>query len=114
MEWIENEIQSAISGWKRDNGHVDFWRRPLAAVASANDPLIGRLKQVVDPEHATAFDLLASARSVIVFFLPFHRRIGEENDRSGLYAARSWAESYTTTNGLIAAEVLIRGRWELW
>lgn len=103
MEWIENEIQSTISRWKSDNGDMDFWRRPLAGVASANDPLIDRLRLVVDSEHATAFDLLASAKSVIVFFVPFHRWVGRENDRSGFHAARSWAESYTATNSLIGA-----------
>jgi epoxyqueuosine reductase len=103
LEWVENEIQAAISHWKRENGDMDLWRRPLAAIASANDPLIPRLKQVVDPEHATAFDLLASAKSVVVFFVPFHRWIGEENSRSGFHAAHSWAESYVATNRLIAA-----------
>ena len=102
-EWLENEIQTEIFRWKRDHGNMDFWRRPLVGIASASDPLIGGLKLVVDSEHATAFDILTSARSVIVFFLPFQRWIGGKNDRSGTYAARIWAESYVAGNQLIAA-----------
>ncbi len=88
LGWLKNEIETEISRWKRDNGDMDFWRSPLVGVASPTDPLIGRLKLVVDPEHAAAFDILTSAKSAAVFFLPFQRWIGEENDRSGTYSAR--------------------------
>jgi epoxyqueuosine reductase QueG len=103
LEWLKNEIEIGISRWKRDNGDMDFWRSPLVGIASATDPLIGRLKLAVDTEHAAAFDILTSAKSVIVFFLPFQRWIGEENDRSETYSARIWAESYVSGNRLIAA-----------
>ncbi|MFP5212270.1 MAG: epoxyqueuosine reductase [Acidobacteriota bacterium] len=101
IESIQKEIQTAIDRWKKENGTVDYWRSPLAAVASAHDPLFEKLKEVVDPEHAYPRDLLPEAESVIVFFIPFQRWVGEENDRERPYAARSWAEAYVTTNRLI-------------
>ncbi|MGC8493139.1 MAG: epoxyqueuosine reductase [Syntrophobacteraceae bacterium] len=103
MQWIEEEIQTAIDSWKRENGGEDYWREPLTAVASAVDPLFDRLKSVVDPEHCVPADLVPGAKSVIVFFLPFEHWVGRENDRSGHFAARSWAQAYVTTNKLIAA-----------
>ncbi|HYA42017.1 MAG TPA: epoxyqueuosine reductase [Syntrophobacteraceae bacterium] len=101
--WLEHEIQNAISRWRRENAGMDFWRQPLAGVASANDPLFERLRLVVDPAHAAPFDILPSAKSVVLYFVPFQRWVGEENDRSGFYTARSWAECYTATNQLIGA-----------
>jgi epoxyqueuosine reductase QueG len=46
-------------------------------------------------------ELLSEARSVVVFFLPFQPRLGRENDQTAPFAARSWAESYVTTNRVI-------------
>ncbi len=102
VAWLESEIQSAISLWKEEHDCADYWRRPLAAVASAHDPLLRKLRLIVDPEHALPEELLPSARSVIVFFIPFQKWVGEENGRSDPFAARSWAEAYVTTNLLIA------------
>lgn len=102
VEWLEKEIGSAVSRYKSENGCADYWRSPLVAVASADDPLIKELRVLVDPEHALPSGLLLSARSVIVFFIPFQKWVGEENARSGIFAARSWAEAYVVTNQLIA------------
>lgn len=103
VEWLEDEIQSAISRWKHEHDCADYWRRPLAAIASAHDPLFEKLRLIIDPEHALPSELLPSARSVIVFFIPFHKWMGEENGRFGPFAARSWAEAYVITNQLIAS-----------
>ncbi|MCE5336519.1 MAG: hypothetical protein LLG06_18230 [Desulfobacteraceae bacterium] len=103
IQWLENEIQSVITVWTHEHKGVDYWLPPLAAVASARDGLFEELRRVIDPEHALPSDLLASARSVIVFFIPFREWLGEENGRSGGFAARSWAEAYPETNRLIAA-----------
>jgi epoxyqueuosine reductase len=103
LEWLEREIQTAVSRFGKERGCPDYWRPPLVGAVAADDPAIAELSRIVDPEHAAPRDLLASARSVIVYFLPFREWVGEENRRSGPFASRSWAESYTTTNACIAA-----------
>ena len=103
LEWLEREIQAAVFRYRESRGCADYWRSPLVAVAGADDPLIGELPRIGDPEHSAPRDLLASARSVIVFFIPFQKWVGEENDASGFFAAQSWAESYVATNDCIAA-----------
>ena len=101
QKWLREEIQKVLVEWVEGRKSRNYWREPLVAIASATDPLFGELRKVIDPEHAMPEDLLPGAQSVIVFFLPFLQWVGEENDRAEVYAARSWAESYTTTNRLI-------------
>jgi len=100
LEWLRSEIGQFVADWRQRRGKDD-WRRPLVAIASADDPLFGRLQRAVDPGHAMPGDLLKGVRSVIVFFLPFHRAVGEANDRKKGLASRGWAESYVETNLLI-------------
>lgn len=103
ITWLRNLIEAFITEWKSSQGANDYWLPPLVAVASAQDPMLGELKRVVDPEHAMPDEILAGAESIIVYFLPFQRWLGEQNDGHGVLAAESWAESYTTTNRLIGA-----------
>ena len=47
------------------------YREPLVGFVAADDPRFSELRQVVEPTHMMPQDLLAGARSVIAFFLPF-------------------------------------------
>ena len=82
-------------------GGKDYWRDPLVACASADDPAIDDLRRVVASDHAAPRDLLPDARSVIVYFLPFRPELGLGNTDCGVFSSRDWAESYVTTNSLI-------------
>jgi len=94
-------VQETLHSWKEETGR-DYWRSPLVAAASAEDPLFAELKTAVGPDHAMPGDLLESARSVVAFFLPFKRSLGRDNDAEPFYACRDWAEAYVETNRLIA------------
>ena len=98
---LTQAIRSTIERWVESGRGEDYWREPLVAVASAHDPLFHQLKDAVSPEHGMPEDLLKGAQSVIAFFLPFRQWVGEANVRIKGLSARSWAESYTATNGLI-------------
>jgi epoxyqueuosine reductase QueG len=100
LDWLQEEIDRTIEQWKEKTGK-DYWQKPLVGIASADDPLFAQLKVAVSPDHAMPQELLKEAQSVIVFFLPFKPSLGEENDRETFWAARTWAESYVTTNALI-------------
>ncbi|GLI36037.1 epoxyqueuosine reductase [Desulforhabdus amnigena] len=101
VSWLQKEIQSTIKCRLDQKGEKNYWREALVGIANADDPLFLKLREVVGPEHSIPQDLLPEARSVIVFFLPFQKTLGRENDQSTPFAARSWAESYVTTNRLI-------------
>lgn len=103
VEALRDEISLVMSEWRKDHSGPNLWKTPLVAVASADDPLFPRLKELIDPDHAVPRDLLPRARSVISFFLPFREWLVSENDETAPYAARSWGEAYVETNGLIAA-----------
>ena len=98
---LKEEILAAVSHWKHPEDEKFTWREPLLAVASAEDPLFPKLREVVDPAHAMPSDLVSGARSALVFFLPFHRSIGQENDREEFYSSTSWAKMLVETNLLI-------------
>jgi epoxyqueuosine reductase QueG len=70
--------------------------------ASVDDSLFLELKRIVSPTHALPNDLLPTARTVIVFFLPFHQSIARSNI-TGQLASREWAKAYVETNALIKA-----------
>lgn len=103
ITWLRNLIAEFIVDWRQSQGANDYWLPCLVGVASAKDPMLEELKRVVDPDHAMPNEILAGAESIIVFFLPFKRWLGEQNDGHGVLAAQSWAESYITTNLLIGA-----------
>jgi epoxyqueuosine reductase len=100
--WWQFEIARVLRRQQSELGLEHYWREPLVGVADASDPLFLQVKAVVDRDHAMPSDLLPGARSVIVYFLPFQRFLGQENARHKFFAARSWATAYVVTNRLIA------------
>ncbi len=62
-------------------GPLDLFEAPLVGVASAADPLWGRLRapDVVGPHHLPPDAWVPGARSVVAFFLPFTARVREAN-----------------------------------
>ena len=103
VAWLRDLIAEFVVDWKQSQGTSDYWKSPLVAAASAQDPMLGELKSAVDPWHAMPDEILQGARSIIVFFLPFQPWLDEQNDAHGILAAPSWAESYIATNRLIGA-----------
>ncbi len=100
--WWQHEIASVVRQQPPELGLSACWREPLVGVTRATDPMLLQLKTAVDPNHAMPSDLLPSARSVVVYFLPFQRYLGRENANHGFFAAPSWAAAYVITNRLIA------------
>jgi epoxyqueuosine reductase QueG len=71
-----------------DIGLFHIFDEPIVGFASADDPLFLRLQEeeLIGPHHMTPKEWLGSARSVIVYFLPFSKRIREANRTSGVVA----------------------------
>jgi epoxyqueuosine reductase QueG len=58
------------------------------------------LPKIAAANHIHPQDLLPTAKSVIVFFIPFQRQLVEEN-RNGDRPCRNWGLAYVQTNDLI-------------
>lgn len=76
------------------------WGRPHIGYARADDPLFGKLKEIVRPTHELPQDFLKEARTVITFFLPFREDVVKSNEE-GRYSSKLWGTAYIETNRLI-------------
>ena len=82
--------RSGVHGW---------WRAPLLAAAPV-DERFEMLARIAADDHLHPRDLLPSARSVIVFFIPFKKELARENQK-GDRPCRNWGLSYVQTNDVI-------------
>ena len=87
-----------------------FWRTPLTGFVDAGDPGLEGLRDAVSETHLLPTDLLDTAASVVVVFIPFIRDLGREN-LTGVLAARSWAEAYVETNRMFGLLGEHLGQW---
>lgn len=86
--------------------HDGWWRKPLL-VSSSIDERFDVLPRITMDEHFLPHELMASARSIVVFFIPFTKELIKEN-RDGDRPTRNWGLAYVDTNNLIeeAAQAL--------
>ncbi|MBW1996772.1 MAG: epoxyqueuosine reductase, partial [Deltaproteobacteria bacterium] len=89
---VEAEKQARASGV--------WWRAPLLVTATV-DSRFDHLRMVAAQDHLLPKELLSSARSVIVFFVPFSKKLVKEN-RQGDRPCRNWGVAYVETNELIS------------
>ncbi len=101
MKQIETKviIQNTVTDIIGCSG-LDYYREPLFGYAAAADPIFHSYQTVIGPGHFLPTDLLPQAQTVFAFFLPFTKSILEDN-RTGHYASREWAQVYIETNQLI-------------
>lgn len=100
-ETIRKIIEEYVAGYPEGAGTVTRWQPPLVAFAAADDPLFPEVHNQVSPTHALPADLLVDARTVIVYFIPFHEDVVTSNI-AGVPCSREWAVAYIETNRLIA------------
>ncbi len=80
-------------------GGNNFWQEPLL-VSAPIDERFDILPQIAFNEHLHPHDLLPTAKSLIVFFIPFKRDLIKEN-KKGERPCRNWGLAYVQTNKLI-------------
>jgi epoxyqueuosine reductase QueG len=103
---LREVAQNVVAGEARRLDTKGWWRLPLLA-SSPVDERFDVLPEIAADDHLHPTDLLAGARAVIVFFIPFVKELVGAN-RMGDRPTRDWALSYVETNQLIGrlAEVL--------
>ena len=91
-EDIRCQIETFVSRYGEQETPVTKWRKPLVGFAQASDPLFKELKNVVSPTHALPKDLLANSETVMAFFIPFEKDVGQSN-MDGRTASSEWARA---------------------
>ncbi|MFC1858376.1 epoxyqueuosine reductase [Thermodesulfobacteriota bacterium] len=81
------------------SGAETWWQPPLLASALI-DQRFDILPKIAIEDHLHPHDLLQSAKSLIVFYIPFQREFAKEN-KKGDRPCRSWGVAYVQTNDLI-------------
>ncbi len=80
-------------------GTDGWWQTPLLATAPI-DSRFDQLPRIAADDHLHPRDLLSTAKSVIVFYIPFKKELVREN-RKGEHPCRNWGVAYVQTNDLI-------------
>jgi epoxyqueuosine reductase QueG len=101
-ERLRSAVEQAVAADPGALAGEGFWRTPLVACADARDPLFQGLRHTAHPGHLLPSDLLAGARTVVVYFLPFTRHVMSSN-RKGTFQSELWARAYLETNELISS-----------
>jgi epoxyqueuosine reductase QueG len=100
-EIIENEIRAYAADRDRNSPLKNKWRAPLVGFADAAHPGFRSLKHIVHHGHELPGDVLAGARTVIAYFVPFSAGIVRGNGGDGL-ASPEWAQAYEETNAMFS------------
>ena len=93
---LANDFVAAEPGRLGTDG---WWKSPLLATARIDDRF-DSLPRIAADDHLHPCDLLPTARSLIVFFIPFRKDLVREN-RNGDRPCRNWGLAYVQTNDLI-------------
>jgi len=80
-------------------GTDGWWQTPLLNAAPI-DTRFDQLPQIAADDHLLPRDLLPTAKSVIVFFIPFKKELVTANQK-GERPCREWGVAYVQTNDLI-------------
>lgn len=99
IDAIRSKVQAYAAAYPEKTGDPAIWRTPLVASARA-DARFDSLPRIAADDHALPRDLLAGAKSVVVFFIPFHKALAKENHK-GDTPCRAWGLAYQSTNQLI-------------
>lgn len=97
---IENLIQNYLKNYQKKEKINSQWKEAVVEYASAADPMFRELENIVSESHLLPTDILADAKTVIAYFIPFSEEIVNSN-LDGKYSSHQWAESYGETNQLI-------------
>ncbi len=101
---MERKVKVLVAAFVKVRSSIQetcLWDKPLVAYADADDPLFKELKTVVSPDHNLPKDILADARTVISYFIPFSKEIIKSNT-GGKVCSKEWALAYIETNRLIS------------
>ena len=80
-------------------GTDGWWRKPLLTAAPV-DERFDQLPEIAADDHLLPRELLPTAKSVVVFYIPFKKDLVKAN-KPGEHPCREWGVAYVQTNDLI-------------
>jgi epoxyqueuosine reductase QueG len=99
IEYLRREAERFVADEPARLGTEGWWRPPLLTTAPV-DERFEALPRIAADDHLLPAGLLPTARSVIVFFIPFRKDLVRDN-RPGSLPCRNWGLAYVQTNDLI-------------
>jgi len=96
---LRNLLTDYVQAYPGTYHERPIWRSPLLVTARADDRF-DRLPEIAARDHMLPSDLLAEARTVVVFFFPFNKELAVENHK-GETPCRNWGFAYEAANRLI-------------
>lgn len=97
-EKITKMIRDYILEYEKKDGISTRWRTPLVGFADVRHPDILKLKETIAESHKLPSEVLASAKIVISYFVPFTEALADTNRKEGEEASPEWAQAYEETN----------------
>ena len=99
IEQLRMLAEKFVTAEQARMGVEGFWQTPLL-VSALIDDRFDILPQIAFNEHLHPHELLPTAKSVVVFFIPFNGELVKEN-KKGDRPCRNWGLAYVRTNDLI-------------
>jgi epoxyqueuosine reductase QueG len=96
---IRQQVTRFVDSYPQQYNERNWWREPLVATAKVDDRF-KMLRKMASKNHLMTQDLLATAKTVMVFFMPFNEELVKEN-HPGKFPCLNWGIAYEVTNHMI-------------
>ena len=94
---VEQKIEGLIKDMLKAHNRDDLYREAIVGFSAADDERYDKLKEIVGPWVKNPNELLAEAKSVISYFVPFTKELANAPKNSSV-VSELWAEAYVDFN----------------
>lgn len=98
---INKLITEYVREYQNNKSVSTKWGEPIVGFADAKHPYIMNLKRIISPSHQMPLNVLNDAKTVIVYFVPFTKKLAMTNYLSKDCSSIEWAIAYEETNAMI-------------
>jgi epoxyqueuosine reductase QueG len=99
IDELRQAAERYIDEYPQKYNETHWWRKPLLCTATV-DARFKKLPEMAAKNHWMPEDLLPTAKTVIVLFIPFKESLVREN-HPGKFPCPNWGIAYEVTNDLI-------------
>jgi epoxyqueuosine reductase QueG len=99
IDELRQEVERYVDEYPVKYNETHWWRKPLLCTGTVDDRF-KKLREMAAKNHWMPDDLLPTAKTVIVLFIPFKESLVREN-HPGKFPCPNWGIAYEVTNDLI-------------
>jgi epoxyqueuosine reductase QueG len=96
---LRQAVERFVDQYPQKYNENHWWRKPLLATGTVDDRF-KKLREMAAKNHWMPEDLLPTAKTVMVLFMPFKEALVKENHQ-GKFPCPDWGIAYEVTNDLI-------------